>query len=260
MHALTIIILFLEQQDNQTEKICKALTHINADIYAICEIQKGDNAADILVRAMNEKARKVRYAYVSQGWSNGDTISCGYIYRIDRVRPYGELQYGYHDSSNNYHYRMVACGFEEIKSGECFVLNVNHLRSKQGTDEESNAKRMVNIDSLLVMQNKIEQEQFFGDADILLFGDHNYYTQEQPIQTLIRAGYEDVLMRYNSTGYSYVYHSEKGYLGRAFASPTMATQVKAVHPYHLNADYFYSVDINVDWTRQCYAMRITTRY
>ena len=229
-----------EQQAIQTEKISKALTHINADIYAICEIQKGDSAAEMLVRAMNERAKKVRYAYVSQGWSNGDTISCGYIYRTDRVRPYGDLQYGYHDPSSHYHYRMVACGFEEIKSGERFVLNINHLRSKRGTGEESNGKRMVNVDSLLVMLDKIEKEQLFGDKDILLVGDYNCYSQEQPIQTLVQAGYEDVLMQYDSTGYSYVYHSEAGYLDRAFASPTMAAQVKAVHPYHLNADYFYS--------------------
>lgn len=229
-----------EQQAIQTEKISKALTHINADIYAICEIQKGDSAAEMLVRAMNERAKKVCYAYVSQGWSNGDTISCGYIYRTDRVRPYGDLQYGYHDPSSHYHYRMVACGFEEIKSGERFVLNINHLRSKRGTGDESNGKRMVNVDSLLVMLDKIEQEQLFGDKDILLVGDYNCYSQEQPIQTLVQAGYEDVLMQYDSTGYSYVYHSEAGYLDRAFASPTMAAQVKAVHPYHLNTDYFYS--------------------
>lgn len=229
-----------EQQAIQTEKISKALTHINADIYAICEIQKGDSAAEMLVRAMNERAKKVRYAYVSQGWSNGDTISCGYIYRTDRVRPYGDLQYGYHDPSSHYHYRMVACGFEEIKSGERFVLNINHLRSKRGTGDESNSKRMVNVDSLLVMLDRIEKEQLFGDKDILLVGDYNCYSQEQPIQTLVQAGYEDVLMQYDSTGYSYVYHSEAGYLDRAFASPTMAAQVKAVHPYHLNTDYFYS--------------------
>ena len=229
-----------EQQAIQTEKISKALTHINADIYAICEIQKGDSAAEMLVRAMNERAKKVRYAYVSQGWSNGDTISCGYIYRTDRVRPYGDLQNGYHDPSSHYHYRMVACGFEEVKSGERFVLNINQLRSKRGTGDASNSKRMVNVDSLLVMLDKIEKEQLFGDKDILLVGDYNCYSQEQPIQTLVQAGYEDVLMQYDSTGYSYVYHSEAGYLDRAFASPTMAAQVKAVHPYHLNADYFYS--------------------
>ena len=228
------------QQAIQTEKISKALTHINADIYAICEIQKGDSAAQMLVNAMNAMVKKARYAYISQGWSNGDTISCGYIYRADRVRPYGDLQYGYQDPSNHYHYRMVACGFEEIKSGNRFVLNINHLRSKRGTGDYSNAKRMTNVDSLLVMLRHIEQEQLFGDSDILLVGDYNCYTQEQPIQAIIQAGYEDMVMRYDSTGYSYVFHSEAGYLDRVFASPSMAAQVQAVHPYHLNADYFYS--------------------
>ena len=229
-----------EQQDIQTEKISKALTHINADIYAICEIQKGDSAAQMLVNAMNARAKKARYAYVSHGWGNGDTISCGYIYRVDKVKPYGEKQYAYQDTTSHYRYRLMACGFEQLTSGEKFVLNINHLRSKRGTGAESNEKRMANVDSLLVMLDKIEQELVFGDSDILLVGDYNSYTQEEPIQTLLRAGYADMVMRYDSTGYSYVYHSEAGYLDRAFASPTMAAQVKAVHPYHLNADYFYS--------------------
>ena len=229
-----------QQQQLQTLKISKALTHINADIYALCEIQKGDSAPQMLVDAMNKQAKKDCYAYVSQGWTNSDLISCGYIYRKDRVRPYGDLQHAYHDTCNHYHYRLIACGFEELKTNEHFVLNINHLRSKRGTGEESNAKRMTNIDSLLIMLNDIQENQLFQDADILLVGDYNCYTQEQPIQTLIQNGYEDLVMQYDSTGYSYVYHSEAGYLDRVFASPTMAQQVKMVRPYHLNTDYFYS--------------------
>jgi predicted extracellular nuclease len=134
----------------------------------------------------------------------------------------------------------MACGFEEVSSGEKFVLNINHLRSKRGTGSESNEKRMANVDSLLVMLDKIEQEQVFGDSDVLLVGDYNSYTQEEPIQTLVRAGYADMVMRDDSTGYSYVYHSEAGYLDRVFASESMARQVTQVAVYHLNADYFYS--------------------
>lgn len=229
-----------KQQAMQTQKICKAFKQIDADIYALCEIQKGDSAVQMLVDAMNKIAKKERYAYVSHGWSNSDMISCGYIYRMDKVRPYGDLQYAYKDTTSHYRYRLMACGFEEIESGEKFVLNVNHLRSKRGTGAESNEKRMANVDSLLVMLDKIEQEQLFGDSDVLLVGDYNAYTQEEPIQTLVREGYEDMLMRDDSTGYSYVYHSEAGYLDRVFASESMAKQVKQVAVYHLNADYFYS--------------------
>ena len=229
-----------KQQAMQTQKICKAFKQIDADIYALCEIQKGDSAAQMLVDAMNNMAKKERYAYVSHGWSNSDMISCGYIYRMDKVRPYGDLQYAYKDTTSHYRYRLMACGFEEIESGEKFVLNVNHLRSKRGTGAESNEKRMANVDSLLVMLDKIEQEQLFGDSDVLLVGDYNAYTQEEPIQTLVRAGYADMVMHDDSMGYSYVYHSEAGYLDRVFASESMAKQVKKVAVYHLNADYFYS--------------------
>ena len=229
-----------KQQELQTLKICKAFKQIDADLYALCEIQKGDSAAQMLVAAMNKMARKEKYAYVSHGWENSDMIACGYIYRVDKVRPYGEKQYAYQDDRSHYRYRMMACGFEELSSGEKFVLNINHLRSKRGTGAESNEKRMANVDSLLVMLNRIEKEHLFGDSDVLLVGDYNCYTQEEPIQTLVREGYEDMLMRDDSTGYSYVYHSEAGYLDRVFASKTMAKQVKKVAVYHLNADYFYS--------------------
>ena len=229
-----------EQQTLQTLKICKAFKQINADIYALCEIQKGDSAAQMLVDAMNKMAKKNLYAYVSHGWTNSDMISCGYIYRTDKVKPYGEMQYAYQDTTSHYRYRLMACGFEQLTSGEKFVLNINHLRSKRGTGAESNEKRMANVDSLLVMLDKIEQELVFGDSDILLVGDYNSYTQEEPIQTLVRAGYADMVMRDDSTGYSYVYHSEAGYLDRVFASESMAKQVKQVAVYHLNADYFYS--------------------
>ena len=134
----------------------------------------------------------------------------------------------------------LALGWEEIASGEKFVLNINHLRSKRGTGAESNDKRMANVDSLMVMLNKIQEQQLFQDEDILLVGDYNSYTYEQPLQTIIQAGYEDVLMHYAPEGYSYVYYSEAGYLDRVFASPSMRAQVTQIQPYHLNADYFYS--------------------
>ena len=229
-----------KQQALQTLKISKALTHINADIYAICEIQRGDSAPQMLVDAMNRMAKTEQYAYVSDGWDNQDMISCGYIYRKDKVKPYGEMIHGYADTASHYHYRMVALGFEEMASGERFVLNINHLRSKRGTGAESNEKRMANVDSLMLMLDKINTEQIFGDKDILLVGDYNSYTYEQPLQTIVAAGYEDVLMQFAPQGYSYVYYSEAGYLDRVFASPTMAAQVQMVQPYHLNADYYYS--------------------
>ena len=79
----------------------------------------------------------------------------------------------------------------------------------------------------------------FGDSDVLLLGDYNCYTYEQPIQTIVRAGYEDMLQVYCPDDYSYSYKGEIGYLDRCFASPSMAAQVILVRPWHVNADWYY---------------------
>jgi predicted extracellular nuclease len=99
---------------------------------------------------------------------------------------------------------------------------------------------MANVDSLLVMLNTIKEHNIFADEDILLVGDYNSYTYEQPLQAIIQAGYSDILMQHAPHGYSYVYNSLSGYLDRVFASPTMSKQITTAQPYHLNADYFYS--------------------
>lgn len=230
-----------EQQDVQTLKVAKGLTHLRADIYALCEIEKGNAAPQALVAKMNELTHSQRYAYIDNEHSDGDTISVGFIYRQDRVRPYGETQYAYHNPANLYHYRFMAHGFEEIRSGEKLIVSVSHPRSKRGAPAYSNRVRMSNMDSLLTMLAAIQEQNLLDDEDILIVGDFNCYTQEQPIQYLISQGYEDVLMRYDSTGYSYVYKGETGYLDRVFANPSMAAQITGVHPVHLNADCFYSL-------------------
>ena len=43
-----------------------------------------------------------------------------------------------------------------------------------------------------------------------------------------------------SVDYSYSYKGEIGYLDRCFASPSMAVQIVRVHPWHINADWYYS--------------------
>jgi len=115
---------------------------------------------------------------------------------------------------------------------------VNHLKSKRSDGRETNTKRMNNVDSILVMLD--EAKLAFGDADILLVGDYNCYTQEQPIQTLVRNGYADLISVYAPDNYSYLFKAEVGYLDRCFATESMAGQVVNVQPYHLNADYYYS--------------------
>ena len=222
----------------QCHKTATALLHINADLYALCEIEKGPSAPAELTDMMNKLAKKDRYAFVRTAEDDGDTISVGFIYRKDRVRPVGELRRAYNERQNIYSNRFMLQGFEYIPSGEQFVLSLNHPRSKRGDPRVSNAKRMGNIQAILDCINNAYADSIYTDPDILLLGDYNCYRYEEPIQTIVKAGFADMLT--DSLEYSYSYKGLCGSLDRVFASPTMAEQITGVAPIHWNTDYYYS--------------------
>lgn len=222
----------------QCYKTASALCQINADLYALCEIEKGPSAPAELTDKMNKLAKKDIYAFVRTAEDDGDTISVGFIYRKDRIRPVGELLRAYTNRSNIYSNRFMLQGFEHIRSGEQFVLSLNHPRSKRGAPQLANAKRMDNINHILSCINAAYADSTYTDPDILLLGDYNCYRYEEPIQTLVEAGYADMLT--DTMDYSYSYHGLCGSLDRVFASPTMATQITGVKTIHWNTDYYYS--------------------
>lgn len=227
------------QHELQTLKVASALRHMRADLYALCEVEKGESAPAELTAKMNELAGNDQYAFVRTGKTDGDTISVGFIYDQRVLRPFGKLLFAYPDS-NIYCCRFALQGFEQLQTGERFVVSLNHLRSKRGTSEESLKKRMANVDMMLAMIRRAYSDSTYTDPDILMVGDFNSYTQELPIQAVVQAGFGDMLMRDDSLGYSYSYNGECGYLDRAFASPSMALQITSVRPVHWNTDYYYS--------------------
>lgn len=224
------------QQALQTRKLVSALCAMHADLFAFCEMQVGDKAPRMLLAELNKHGH---YAYVTMPMDNIDRIGCCFVYNTDRIRPYESPLSAYHDSTSHYYARMFAQGFEDRASGERFIVSLNHLKSKRPgrTQYSTNLKRMENTDSLLAMLP--QAMTLYGDSDILLLGDYNCYTQEQPIQTIVRAGYEDQINRFCPDNYSYVYKGEIGYLDRCFANPSMAKYIVRVRPWHVNADWYY---------------------
>ena len=225
------------QQALKTRKLVSALQAMHADIFAFCEMQVGDKAPQMLLAELNKKGPQ--YGYVTMPMQDMDRIGGCFFYRIDKVRPFLQPLSAYRDTASHYYARMFMQGFEEIASGERLIISLNHLKSKRPgrTQYDTNLKRMDNTDSLLLMLP--QALALYGDADMLLLGDYNCYTQEQPIQTIVRAGYEDQLMRFCPDDYSYVYKGEMGYLDRCFANPSMSQQIVRVRPWHVNADWYY---------------------
>lgn len=231
-----------EQQALKTQKLVKGIRGMRADLIACCEMQVGDKAPEMLLNALNKGGKK--YAYVSMPMPNIDRIGGCFLYRIDRVQPYETPLSAHADTSSHYYARMFAQGFEQLDkkgqpTGKRFIVSLNHFKSKRPGrgNYDTNLKRLDNADSLMAMLPAAVE--LFGDSDLLLLGDYNCYTQESPIQAIVRAGYDDQLMRFCPDDYSYVFKGEMGFLDRCFANPSMSTQIIRVVPWHVNADWYY---------------------
>lgn len=248
------------QHQWQCEKTAAALARIEADIYALCELEQGSSAPAELVARMNELCRKDRYTFVVTDTIDRDTISVGYIYNKERVRPQGDLIFAYKNKNDIYAHRFMIQAFEYIPTGQSFYISLNHPRSKRGTPQEANAKRVGNIKHILTALETLKQntpcptgEGSGKGLPLLLLGDYNSYGQEEPLQMLVKAGYKDMVMAMDSLNYSYSYNAECGYLDRAFANEPMQQYITSIHPIHWNTDYYYSASY---WSKYNYKNNI----
>lgn len=230
-------------------KTIKALTNIDADIYAVTEIQQGRIALDSLVNGLNANTTPGRYSFVSDDDTETNTYTkVGFIYRTDKVTPVLVLGHPYGPASADYQMRAgyhkreyVQC-FEENATGERFILCMNHFKSKSGGDTTNNyynANRVENAEHLSYFLQTELNNRYYNDEDILIVGDLNCGTMEEPVLYLESEGYENQLTRFAPNEYSYVFDDEVEYLDHALASTSMAAQITGAQPYHLNADETY---------------------
>lgn len=223
----------------QNLKTLKALANINADLYALAEVQQGTVGLDSLVNGLNALTAPGRYTYVN----DADTYTSTYtkvalIYRADKLAPAMSLGQPY--SSLTYRRREYVQAFDELSTNERFVLSMNHFKAKDGTGSAStNPERMDNVQKLLTFLNNRLNINYYNDRDVLIVGDLNCASREEPIRYLEDNGYQNQLTRFSPTEYSYVFDNQVQYIDHVFASPTMAGQVTGAAPYHLNADESY---------------------
>jgi len=227
-------------------KILAALLTIDADVFGLIEIQQGQAALTKLVNALNGATASGRYAFVNDGGTSGGTYTkVAYVYRADKVKPYMSLKNNNNPSPYN---RKKAQAFELLSNGERFILSLNHFKAKSGCSSASgadadkgdgqgcyNATRVLEATSTLSLLNTCKT--YYNDEDILLMGDLNAYAKEDPIQTLIQAGFTDMHRAFHAdSSYSYMYNGEAGYLDHALASASMAKQITGVSVFHINSD------------------------
>ena len=225
----------------QRTKTSQALAKINADIYALVEIQTGQGALAELAADLTKNTGR-NFTYINDGSvTDGSFTKSGYIYCTDKVTPYGNIQHNDTYVEN----RKKVQGFTEKATGERFILSVNHFKAKSGNGSGANkdqgdgqgsynAARVKEAQSIL--SNYSSYTSTFSDEDFLIVGDLNAYGKEDPITTLTDWGMIDLHRTFHAdSSYSYVYQGTLGYLDHALCNSTLYPQVTGMTPYHINA-------------------------
>ena len=219
----------------KTVKIVNAMLGIDADIYAFCEVEAKPIVLQQLADSMNAYAGVAgRYAAVSDGidytWYDGisdNQIKSGFIYRTDKVATVGSntgaVSYGYYSRT------MRIQTFRQLSNNEKLIVSMNHFKAKDSSSDQGEAQRQTNANNLVSAVGNLT-----ADPDILILGDLNCKYGEAPITTIVNAGFEEQLLKYNSSAWSHCYGGGE-LIDHVLANASMAAQIVNAHVEHICA-------------------------
>ena len=254
------------QFEKQADKIVPAIQALHAEVVTLMEIEDTDSTghtpgnADAaladLVRRLNEDAGHDKWAYVplpQELYSvDRDAIRNGIIFQPAAVEVLGD-PVGLVDESVWFNAREpIAQTF--AAQGDAFTVVANHFKSKSpgaptGDNVDAgdgqgawNGDRVRQAKSLAAFADQLRAR----GSDVLLMGDFNAYTMEDPLVALQESGFVDLGELLDAGRYSYVYDDMSGSLDHALASRALVEKVTGVTHWNINAvesfAYQYSGD------------------
>lgn len=243
----------------QRAHIIASLVAADADVIGLIEIENDGfgsaSAIQDLVNGLNAALPPGSgYNLINLGGLVGtDAITCGFIYKPSRVTPVGAAAV---NTDAVFNRPPIAQTFS-IASGAAFTVCVNHFKSKSvGSASGLNADQGDGQGAwnLLRTQQATALASWLAtnptgsaDPDKLIIGDLNAYAKENPITTLLGAGYLNALEIFEGVGgYSYVFDGEVGHLDHALTSAALFPQVVAAGTWHNNSPEPLVLDYNLE--------------
>ncbi len=237
----------------QEQKLVASFVAMDADIVGLIEIENnGDEALQSIVDAINSELGDDVYSFMPDPATGvgSDAIRQALIYKADKVSVIDSFSDG-----STVHDRPVVAGTFETPDGEVLTVIVTHGKSKGGCPAAGdvdtgqgcwNLRRSAQAQAIVDFAGDIVAE--VGDADVLVVGDLNSYNQEDPIQIMKAASFENLEERLPlEDQYSYVFAAELGTLDYAFASPSLSAQVTGYDVWHINSDESRIYDYNLEY-------------
>ncbi|GAA2535316.1 multifunctional nuclease/2',3'-cyclic-nucleotide 2'-phosphodiesterase/5'-nucleotidase/3'-nucleotidase [Winogradskya humida] len=241
----------------QQAKIVSAISALDADVVALMEIENSVRfdandpqlALKTLVGALNAKDGAGSWDYVRSpaelpGAAQQDYITTAIIFKPAKVTPKG--------ASRSVNDETVWANAREpiaqtFTSGTIdFTVVANHLKSKSASVAPTgdnvdtgdgqgpyNGDRKRQAAALATFVDGVKADS--KTDKVLLLGDFNAYTQEDPVQVLYDKGYTDLHSTFAPGKNSYVFGGESGSLDHAFATPTLADRVTGVDIWNINS-------------------------
>jgi uncharacterized protein len=249
-----------EELKRQRAKVISALRGLDADLYALSEIENDgydrESAIAELARELGASRGRPRdYDYIRAPGERlgGDDISVGFIYRTRKLTPIGAaaaLEDGPFSRGNRV---PLAQTFEFKGSKGRFTAVVNHFKSKGGCEEADEANRdrgdgqgcwnAMRVEAARALAAWLATDPTgSGDPDVLILGDLNAYSREDPIRLLEDAGYALARSDSGRAAYSYVFGGQSGHLDHALMSASLASQFRDIAVWHINADEMTAFD------------------
>jgi predicted extracellular nuclease len=246
----------------QQAKEVAAIRGLDADVIGLMEVENnGSTAIGSLVAALNASGGG-SYAFISEpvlnppnefgGTFGTDAIKVAIIYKPSRVTPVGDAQ-----SSDDpvFSRPPLMQTFQRAGGSESFTLVANHFKSKNcpgamGTDLDQgdgqscfNALRVAQATALTNVLASLSL------SNVLIVGDLNSYTEEDPIHALETAGFTGLSELYvaDAERYSFVFDGLSGELDHALAAPDLVDNVTGATIWHINADEPLILDYNTEF-------------
>ncbi len=259
----------LTEFNRQRGKIIPAIHALNADVVGLMEIENdgygSTSAIADLVNGLNKLAGAGTYAYIDPGLTKvgSDEIAVGILYKPAKVSAVGNV--AILDSSVNPQFidtknrPALAQTFLDKASNKLLTVAVNHLKSKGSDcldvndpdtgDGQGNCNQTRTNAAQALASWLASDPTHNGTNNALIIGDLNSYAQEDPINALKNAGYQNLLETFvgNQVAYSYVFDGAAGYLDHGLANAALAAQVKSAAEWHINADEPRSLDYNTEF-------------
>ena len=275
-----------DEFERQKVKLVNALAALDADIVGLVELENefdsvsdGSTAIEVLVNELNTRLGSEVYDYVFPGSAHvgTDAIAVGMIYKAEVVTPEEGAAPAILDDTvaetldafvgrdfatdpifngPNTNRVPLAVTFKHLATYDVVTVVANHFKSKGGTGDSpanmdqadgAGAWNQRRLDAAEALEAWLQTAPTGVPTDnVVLLGDLNAYAMEDPVQSLLSNGFNNVE---DADGYSFTFDGQIGTLDYVLLSDALNSSLQGAQVWHINSDEADALDYNLDFGR-----------